>query len=160
MELTYFKYFVSVEGQDWRTSPRLPPHQQSRRWNRLCKQLLRDPSSLRIFRRQYRANKYCSSDSKLLALYIFAAPSSAKYLAQFIDANLSVTNHIPINLLGTSPILSLSSAQLPAPTTNTHLQWVLPLLRTIPLRPRYATLTRCSQSRTRPSSRTPRNPPV
>ena len=39
----------------------------------------------------------------LLALYVFAAPHAAKYLTQFIRSNVSFVNHIPANLLGTSP---------------------------------------------------------
>ena len=38
----------------------------------------------------------------LLALYIFAQPKSAKYLGQFIRAEVEFINHIPMNILGAS----------------------------------------------------------
>ena len=40
----------------------------------------------------------------LLALYVFADPKSAKYLAQFIRADVSFINHIPASLLGASSL--------------------------------------------------------
>jgi len=36
----------------------------------------------------------------LLASYVFADPKSAKYLAQFIRAEMNFVNHVPASLLG------------------------------------------------------------
>ena len=41
-----------------------------------------------------------SKTTPLLATYLFSAPSSAKYLSQFIDARASFTNYVPLELLG------------------------------------------------------------
>jgi acyl-CoA reductase-like NAD-dependent aldehyde dehydrogenase len=41
-----------------------------------------------------------NTNHPLLASYIFADPPAAKYLNQFIDAHLSLVNHIPVDLLG------------------------------------------------------------
>lgn len=39
------------------------------------------------------------STETLAATYAFAAPSSAKYLTQFIDAHISWVNHAPSHML-------------------------------------------------------------
>ena len=41
-----------------------------------------------------------SANTPLAALYLFAEPKAAKYLSQFINADISLTNHIPPQLLG------------------------------------------------------------
>jgi len=41
-----------------------------------------------------------NSGSPLLAIYLFADPPGAKYLSQFIHAQMSCTNAIPADLLG------------------------------------------------------------
>jgi aldehyde dehydrogenase (NAD+) len=38
--------------------------------------------------------------TRLRALYAFADPKAAKYLAQFIRTDVSFVNHIPLSLLG------------------------------------------------------------
>ena len=43
-------------------------------------------------------------DSSLLATYLFAEPRAAKYLSQFISADISLVNHIDPHLLGKSPL--------------------------------------------------------
>lgn len=40
-----------------------------------------------------------SSPEPLQAVYLFSAPPAAKYLSQFIKADVSFTNHIPVELL-------------------------------------------------------------
>jgi hypothetical protein len=45
------------------------------------------------------ANK--TSNEDLAAVYAFAAPASAKYLTQFIDADISWVNHVPSHMLST-----------------------------------------------------------
>ncbi|KAJ5094758.1 hypothetical protein N7456_010619 [Penicillium angulare] len=40
-----------------------------------------------------------SFNKKLAAAYAFAAPASAKYLTQFIDADISWVNHVPTHML-------------------------------------------------------------
>lgn len=41
-----------------------------------------------------------AEDTSLMAAYFFADPRAAKYLSQFITADVSLTNHIPSQLLG------------------------------------------------------------
>lgn len=41
-----------------------------------------------------------STKTSLLSLYLFAEPKAAKYLSQFISTEISLTNHIPPQLLG------------------------------------------------------------
>jgi len=41
-----------------------------------------------------------TSDSSLLAAYFFADAKAAKYLSQFVMSDVSLTNHIPPQLLG------------------------------------------------------------
>ena len=48
----------------------------------------------------------------LIASYIFADPKSAKYLAQFIRADVSFINHIPASLLGGSSLGGVSKLAL------------------------------------------------
>ena len=43
-----------------------------------------------------------SKTTPLLATYLFSAPSSAKYLSQFIEARASFANYVPLELLGES----------------------------------------------------------
>jgi hypothetical protein len=43
-----------------------------------------------------------NSNQTMAATYAFAAPSSAKYLTQFIDAHISWVNHIPNQMLSKS----------------------------------------------------------
>ncbi|RMZ77477.1 hypothetical protein DV738_g4397, partial [Chaetothyriales sp. CBS 135597] len=45
------------------------------------------------------ATATASAHNSLLALYLFADPKAAKYLSQFISADLSLTNHVPPQLL-------------------------------------------------------------
>lgn len=42
------------------------------------------------------------NQTALLALYVFADPSAAKYLSHFIRTRVSFVNHIPTNILGKS----------------------------------------------------------
>jgi hypothetical protein len=42
-----------------------------------------------------------TSNENLAAVYAFAAPASAKYLTQFIDADISWVNHVPSHMLST-----------------------------------------------------------
>lgn len=52
-----------------------------------------------------------SSNETLTATYAFAAPASAKYLTQFIDANISWVNHVPSHMLSMSLPQSMSHKQ-------------------------------------------------
>jgi hypothetical protein len=47
-----------------------------------------------------------SDQEAMLAVYIFAEPAAAKYLAQFIRSHVSFVNHIPTSMLG-EPLIHL-----------------------------------------------------
>lgn len=64
-----------------------------------------------------RSNRYYSET--LAATYAFAAPASAKYLTQFIDADISWVNHVPSHMLSITPHLFSQLLSMAHQNTNT-----------------------------------------
>lgn len=80
-----------------------------------------------------------SSKEPLQALYLFSAPPAAKYLSQFVKADISFTNHIPIELLlGSVPprTASLGTESINSLKAEVHPRFT-PEMFSIP-RPEYA----------------------